>query len=149
MKVPISGLVAEVLNARELVINRGSEHGVEPGMKFPVLDPKSQNIEDPETGEVLGSVHRPKVEVKVVRVEPKLAFASTFKTNRRNIGGRGIGVVGGDLFKPPKYITEYETFKTTTATWENISAEQSYVQVGDRVEEVIELQDFEEPQSAA
>ena len=36
----IKGHVAEVLNAREVVINRGIQHGVELGMKFAILAPR-------------------------------------------------------------------------------------------------------------
>src|SRR4051812_6821678 len=52
----ITGFVARVLNSRELVINRGSEHGVELDMHFEVLAPEGEDITDPETGEPLGSI---------------------------------------------------------------------------------------------
>ena len=68
----IEGKVARILNARELVINRGTEHGVEIGMRFEVLDPKSEDVADPDTGEVIGSVYRPKVNVEVVFLEPRM-----------------------------------------------------------------------------
>ncbi len=143
----IQGHVAQVLNSRELVINRGSEHGVAAGMKFAVLDTKARDIEDPITGETLGSVYRPKVQVKVFRVEPKLALARTFKSRRKNVGGMGVGGAAiSRMFEPPKYVREYETFKTDASTWEELDEEQSYVKIGDPVEQLVEVQDFDEPQ---
>lgn len=75
---PIIGKVAAVLNARRLVINRGSEHGVEPGMRFRVLE--ELNVTDPDTGERLGELPREVVRVAVIDVEPRYAIAHTFET---------------------------------------------------------------------
>lgn len=139
---PVRGAVAQILNSRELVINRGKEHGVALSMVFDVLAPEGEDILDPETGDVLGSVDRTKVVVKVVQVEPKLAVARTFKSHRRNIGGRGMGGSGFDnLFKPPKYVVEYETLKTSETTWEDLPEEESYVKIGDPVREHIQTSD--------
>src|SRR5438034_4073982 len=52
-KEPIRGKVARILNARELVINVGLAEGVAIGMYFDVLDPKGEDIKDPDSGEVL------------------------------------------------------------------------------------------------
>jgi hypothetical protein len=127
----IEGQVAEVLNARDLVINRGEENGVEEGMVFEILAPHGQDIRDPETDEVLGSVGRPKVVVKVVEVEPKLAVARTFKSRRRNVGGTDLNQQWRRLFEPPRYVTEYDTLKTSERTWEDLSEEESFVKRGD------------------
>jgi len=75
----IEGKVARILTARELVINRGSDHGVEVGMRFAVLNRKGREILDPDTNEVLGSVELPKTFVKVISVDPKLSVARTFR----------------------------------------------------------------------
>lgn len=74
----ITGKVAAVLSARRLVINRGSEHGVEPGMRFRVLE--ELNVTDPDTGERLGELPREVVRVAVIDVEPRYAIAHTFET---------------------------------------------------------------------
>jgi hypothetical protein len=52
----IRGLVAELIDDRILVINRGSDQGVQVGMRFAVLNRKGHNVVGPETGESLGSV---------------------------------------------------------------------------------------------
>jgi len=51
-------------------------------MRFAVLDPKAENVKDPETGAILGSIVKPKVNVEVTRVEPRLSLATTYKKTR-------------------------------------------------------------------
>jgi hypothetical protein len=143
MRDPIRGKVARVLNSRELALNLGSEHGVRIGMFFDILDPKGDNITDPDTGEIIGSIERAKVRVKVVIVQARLSVASTYKKERVNIGGSGSLVGFGSsglskLFLPPEYITQYETLKTQERTWEDLSEDESYVKSGDPVVEVQE-----------
>jgi hypothetical protein len=134
----IRGKVARILDTRHLVLNVGSAHGVKAGMYFDVLDPKGEDITDPDTGEILGSIERPKVRVQVIKVDEKLAVASTFKKREINVGGRGSIHMGNiaDVFLPPKYVTKYETLKTTEKTWEDLSEAESYVKSGDPVVQV-------------
>jgi hypothetical protein len=133
----IRGKVARVLNSRELALNIGSEHGVSEGMLFDVIDPKGEDIVDPDTGNIIGSLERPKVRVKVISVQSKLSVASTYKKERVNVGGVGIGTSAiSQLFMQPEYVTQYETLKTEEKTWEDISEEESYVKCGDPVVQV-------------
>jgi hypothetical protein len=130
----IRGQVARVLTTRELVINRGNADGVGVGMRFAVLDPKADNIRDPETGEVLGSVSRPKVNVEVTRVEKRLSLAATYRTRRVNVGGQGAGISAlGKLFEPPEYVDEFDTFKASDQSWQELDESESFVKVGDPV----------------
>jgi hypothetical protein len=137
----IEGSVAKILTARELVINRGSADGVERGMKFEVLDPKLEDITDPDTGESLGGIDRPKVVVEVTRVADRLAIARTYRHKRVNVGGTGGFLSGASAlakqFEPPRYVTRYETLKTDEATWEDLDESRSFVKTGDPVREVI------------
>lgn len=137
-RAPIRGRVAKILNKRELVINRGSNDGVVLGMKFAVLDAKGENITDPETGDVLGSVDRPKVEVEVVRVQERLSLARTFKGRRVNIGGTGFGPAVSDVFSPPRYVTQYETLRTNESTLEDLDDSQSIIKTGDPLEQILD-----------
>lgn len=136
----IEGKVARVLNSRELVVNRGSEHGVRRGMVFEVLDDTGSEIRDPETGEIIGSVFRPKVRVRVMSVEPLLAVASTYRVRQKNVGGTGgwglTGNLTGLMSAPPKWVEVPETFKSEEAAWENLDESKSYVKTGDPVREV-------------
>ena len=134
------GKVARILDTRHLVINLGSENGVIVGMYFDILDPKGEDIRDPDTAEVLGSIERPKVRVQIVKAEARLSVAATFKKKTVNVGGRGGLAVGGlaEMFMPPKHVTKYETLKTTEKTWEDLEESESFVKTGDPVVQVLE-----------
>ena len=143
MPEPIRGKVAQILNSRELVINAGSNSGVAVGMRFEVMDAKGEDIKDPATGELLGSLERPKVKVEVSKVQERLSVASTYKKETVNVGGGGleVGMVSSSLsqlFMPAKYETRYETLKTEEKTWEDLDEEDSYVKIGDPVVQVLE-----------
>src|SRR6476660_7390140 len=139
---PIRGKVARILNSRELALTIGALSGVKIGMKFDVMDPKGEDIRDPDTGEVLGSLPRPKVRVEVTQVAERLSVARTFKTRKVNVGGHNEAFAGLALndfaisLLPPKWVTEYETLKTHEKTWEDIAEEESYVKTGDPVVKV-------------
>lgn len=151
--VPIRGKVARILNSRELAINVGSADGVVVGMNFDVLDPKGEDIRDPDSGKVLGSLERPKVRVRVTKVQDHLSVASTYKERKINVGGKGlslgVGSAFSDLFMPPKYVTKYETLKTDEKTWENLDEQQSYVKTGDPVVQVVAELDIEQVESTS
>ena len=142
MPEPIRGKVAQILNSRELVINAGSSSGVAVGMRFEVMDAKGEDIKDPATGELLGSLERPKVKVEVSKVQDRLSVASTYKKETVNVGGAGLAVGVSSplsqLFMPAKYETRYETLKTEEKTWEDLDEEDSYVKIGDPVVQVLE-----------
>lgn len=142
--------VARVLNSREIAIAAGAEHGVKVGMYFDVMDSKGEDIRDPDTGEMLGSLERPKVRVEVTQVQERLSVATTFKKEKINIGGSGyaLGVIGlSQALMPPKYVTKYETLKTDENTWEDLEEEESFVSSGDPVVQVKEKVDPDEVES--
>lgn len=149
MSDQIRAKVAGVLNSREIVITAGSKNGVVVGMYFDVMNPKGEDVTDPDTGEIIGSIERPKVRVQVTQVQERISVASTFKKQKVNIGGTGSGLFG-DLgavsraLMPPKYVTKYETLKTDEKTWEDLEEEQSYVKTGDPVVQVVDEIDLKE-----
>ena len=135
---PIRGKVARILNSREIALNIGSDHGVKLYMQFDILDTSSENILDPDTKQIIGSVDRPKVRVKIVEVKEKLSVASTFRSKRINVGGSGPSYSAlAAVLAPPKWIREYETLKTDEATWEDLDEKDSFVATGDPVVQVI------------
>jgi hypothetical protein len=75
----IEGKVAEILNERELVINRGADAGVKEGMTFKVVESKL-DITDPDTGEVLGTISREKIRVRIAEVQSKFCIGRTYET---------------------------------------------------------------------
>ena len=117
MSTLIRGKIARVLNEREVAINVGSAKGVVVGMYFDVIE--DEEIRDPDTREVLGSIDRPKVGLQVTHVQEKLSVAMTRTWS----------------LKLPKWITEYETLKKE---WTGIDENDSRVKVGDPVVQVIE-----------
>ena len=153
MTKPIRGKVARVLNAREIAINRGTANGVTVGMYFDVKDPKEEDIKDPDTGEVLGSIERPKVRVQVTHVQEKLSVAATYRSKRVNLGGSvHLGAAALSLgpfaraLMPSGWITKYETLKKTEtprAKFDDLEEEDSFVNTGDLVVQVIEEVDTE------
>lgn len=134
----ITGQVARILNTRELVINRGTTHGVERGMRFAVLDPKAEDIVDPETGEVLGTLSRPKVRVAVVQVEERMSVARTYERTRARPGMSTFALVGvaraieGEPSRPITLRTNEED------VWQELDEDSSYVKTGDPVQQITE-----------
>jgi hypothetical protein len=139
---PIRGKVARILTTRQLVMTVGRADGVAIGMKFDVLDPRGEDITDPDTEAVLGSIHRPKVRVEVVQVQERISVAQTYRKWRVNVGGSGVALGLGlaehmrDAFAPPRWVEKYETLKTQEKTWEDLDESQSYVKRGDPVIEI-------------
>lgn len=132
----IQGKVAEVLTNRELLINRGSEDGVEIGMRFAVLNRRGVDVKDPDTGEPLGSAKVVKTVVKVVRIEG--AHLSAARTFRTITGTPGLG----SLLSATAYLagtpdrTETLSIHGSGAKAE-LDPEESYVKIGDPVVQTI------------
>ena len=160
MNEPIRGKVACVLSTREIAINVGATDGVAVGMYFNVIDPRYENIKDPDTGEVLGSFEHPKVGVRVIQVEEKVSIASTYQEVQVNIGGSGksgnlrplnsyldaylgLGPFAQSLM-PPNWVTRYETLKKTERTDDRLDEKDSYVKIGDPVVQVFEKDEVEQ-----
>ena len=104
----IEGKIAKILNTRELVINRGTNHGVRPGMAFAVLE-QQFGIVDPDTQEPLGNLDREKVRVRVSETHPKFSLARTYETYREL--NRDRGLLGG-LSPQTYYVTEVKRLNT-------------------------------------
>lgn len=142
MTKPIRGKVARVLNTREIAINVGVEDGVTVGMYFDVMDLQYEDIRDPDTDEVLGTIERPKVSVKTIHVQEKLSLATTYRTEQVNTGGDLIflGPFARSLM-PPNWVTRYETLSKIEENRAVLDEEDSYVKVGDPVVQVIKKND--------
>jgi hypothetical protein len=145
MTKPICGKVAHVLNEREIAVNVGTAHGVNVGMYFDVIDAHDEAIRDPDTDEVLGSIERPKVRVRVTHVQEKLSVAGTYKVESVNIGGDD-GLFGpfSRSLMPSEWIKKYETLRAKDKAWSPLYEEDSYVKVGDPVVQVIEKYEREQ-----
>ncbi len=129
----ISGQVAQIVSDREIILNRGSQEGVKIGMHFKVLDPKTIDIEDPVSHEILGSISRIKIVVRAVDVADHITIARTFRSKEVNVGGNGVNVLG-NLFTPPRVVEQVETLKRDGRYGAPIGLEDSVVGIGDPFE---------------
>lgn len=136
---PIRGKVARILSTREIALTVGTRDGVQVGMIFEVLDPKAEDITDPDTEEVLGSIRRPKIRVKVTQADERVSLASTFHSKKVNLGGQGIlaGASVARMFEPARWVTKYETLKAEEHQWDELDESESLVKVGDPVVQVM------------
>ncbi len=143
---PIRGKVARVLNGQEIVINAGIVDGVTVGMDFNVMDLNGEDIKDPDTNEVLGSIERPKVKVRVIHAQEKLAIATPPSSKGTDTDILAdlvdsaiptLGPVARSLVVvPPRkpYASSQETTETAHVS-DNKDAD---VKIGDPVVQVIE-----------
>ena len=132
----IVGKVAEIVSDRELILNRGSDHGVQKGMYFNILDTATDSIKDPETGEILGGFKRIKISVVAVEVAEKITLAQTFRSKTVNLGGQGPGMAGVfNMLAEPRFVERVETLKLDPAGPKPLGASESVVAVGDPFEQ--------------
>ena len=135
----LTGRVASILNAKELVINIGADKGVVPGMKFAVMSEAPMQVNDPETGEVLDIIDREKVRVKATEVREKISICQTFRTKEIPAGplyGSATKFSGfAGAFDPPMVIEENLKVQNVSLP-PPLSPEESYVKINDRVVQV-------------
>ncbi|MDJ0348948.1 hypothetical protein [Cryobacterium sp. PH29-G1] len=136
----LTGHVAELVSDREVILNRGSTHGVREGQYFAILNPDTIGITDPITGEDLGGIRVVKVVVVAVEVAPKLTLARTFRTKTLNIGGSGGPTLAAmsAMFNTPKYIETVEKLTLDKNAPRKIAPSESVVSKGDPFEEARE-----------
>ena len=80
--IEIKGKIAEIIDTATVVINRGYKDGVEEGMRFIIYEPGNE-IEDPDTGESLGTFEHVKAKVEATNVNEKFSTAKTYGTDTR------------------------------------------------------------------
>lgn len=132
----VRGVVAKIVSDREVILNRGTEHGLSDGDYVVVIDPNTQSVLDPETGEELGGLKRIKAVLRVAEATPKLSLAMTFRTRRVRVSG-GMGSPSiANLFSEPKYETRVETLQVDPQAGLPISEEESAIALKDPFEVV-------------
>ena len=128
----LEGQVAQILNARELVINIGMDQGVREGMTFAIMTDMPIEVHDPETGELLDKVHQEKVRVQAIEVRPRITICQTYRT--KTIGTNAYWYLSGSAAAPRQVV---ETLRLTEAPYPaSLSVEESYVKIKDRVVQV-------------
>jgi hypothetical protein len=134
----LEGLVAAILNARELVINLGQTQGVRLGMKFAVLAETPLEISDPTSGEVLDTIDREKVRVEASEVRDKVTICRTYRIKKIPGGMLPLGAVASMvelMSRPPREVTETLLLRDSTMP-PPLSEEESHVKIKDRVVQV-------------
>lgn len=135
----LKGLVAAILNSRELVINIGDQHGVSLGMKFAVLAESALEVRDPESGELLDTIDREKVSVEVSEVRKNISICRTYRIKSITGGPLGEGMLKfgniAQLARPPREVPETLSIHDASIP-PPLPEEESYVKVKDRVIQV-------------
>lgn len=131
----ITGKVAAILNEREVALNIGSTEGVEIGMRFKILANEPFQVRDPDSGDVLGSVDREKLRVKVVDVQERLTVCRTYRAlPSRQLSRYSTGYV--DTWLAEMSRPAMEAFigapRADHGRPEPLSEQESYVKMGDR-----------------
>lgn len=141
---PLEGLVASLVSDRELIINLGSVHGVEHGMRFSVLAKKPIEVTDPATNEKLGTFEQEKVRVQATQVFELMTVCKTY--TYRMVGGSPLTdmIALTTQFNRPRR----KVFASLRASEDSLpaplEAEDSYVEIGDRVRLIVEVAEEEE-----
>jgi hypothetical protein len=89
----VEGKVAKILGKGEIVLNRGSSHGIRQGMIFEIFAPEGEEVWDPDTGETLGTVEDVKAKAEVTEVKEKLSVARIFDADSP-FGAAGVAGFG-------------------------------------------------------
>ena len=138
----LEGRVAQILNARELVINIGENQGVTAEMKFAILSESPMEVLDPNSGELLDHIDREKVRVEATEVREKISICKTYKIKIISGGPLYAGTITNittitGAFRPPTQIPETLAAKDADLP-PPLSPEESYVKINDRVIQVKE-----------
>ncbi|SMH30644.1 hypothetical protein SAMN06295885_0450 [Rathayibacter oskolensis] len=133
----IRGKVAEVVSDREVILNRGSDHGIEEGMYFAILDGALIGVTDPDDEDSdLGSLRVVKIVVRAVQVAPRMTLARTFRSRTVNVGGVGGGGFGilTAALEAPRYEERVEKLTLAENAPRKIDPKDSVVGRGDPFE---------------
>jgi hypothetical protein len=88
------GSVIRLLSDDQLLLNVGGADGVISGEIFEVLDPRTQNVIDPTTGDSLGSLDRVKARVRVVELADRLSVAEIYPARKPTLSIAAQVMVG-------------------------------------------------------
>jgi hypothetical protein len=87
----IEGKVANILDEYSIVINVGRNNGVTEGMTFAVFVQSSDEIKDPDSGEILGTLENVKDYVYAAHIQDKFATCVAKEIKKTPEDGEGSG----------------------------------------------------------
>jgi len=134
-KETLQGRVAAIVNARELVINIGSNHGVILGMKFAIMAATPLEIKDPSTGKVLDRLDREKVRVEATEVREFITICRTYRVKHIPAGTASFSDISTWL-REPRDVPETLSVRDSSLP-PPLPEEESYVKVNDRAIQVM------------
>lgn len=91
----LRGKILKILDQYRVVINLGSEHGVNEGMEFIIYE-EGEMIKDPETSEDIEKLEIVKGKVRATTIQQKISIAESFEIVKR-------------FYSPMKVITDLYT----------------------------------------
>lgn len=126
----IEGKVIRVLSSTEVVINRGSEHGIHSGSRF-LIFVLGDEIRDPDTGESLGQLEVVRGKAKVKHCQAKITTLESSET-------KSIKQDRTRIDKTDPIRSSFSIFPLLETVTEDIEvqAEFNNVMVGDLVREI-------------
>ena len=77
--------IVKIIDEYQVIINGGSNHGVNISDNFQILDEKGSEVTDPETGEVIGHLDLIKDTIQVANVFEKMSICENIKTRQINV----------------------------------------------------------------
>lgn len=107
-KLGLKCLVARVNSSTQLVLNVGAEDGVMPGDIFRIMSDEGIPVNDPKSGEQIGTLPVEKARIKVKSAYPKISVAETYRTYK--VGG--VSSLG-NIFGPEREVTETMSVETS------------------------------------
>lgn len=87
--------VVKLVTDFELLANVGTDDGAEEGIVLEVLDPETQDVVDPKTGEKLGSVDRHKARVAIEKVGEKMSLCRVVDRRSGSLSAISTIMAGG------------------------------------------------------
>ena len=136
----VEGKVAKILGNNEIVINRGRNEGVRPGMLLEIFAPEGEEVWDPDTVEDV------KAHAEVTEVKERLAIARLHNTatpfGAVNIGEmqENLQRIFGQMFGEDVRVQGFGTAQGDDPDLESMLGgpleDLSKVQVGDAVREI-------------
>lgn len=135
MTEEIKGKVAQIVDDYRIVLNKGTNAGVEVGSRFAVLSAETVPITDPDNSEKsIGELLVARTIVKVVNVGGDYSIAQTFRT------AKSSGLFPSFSVGPSEHKDSIQSDSLTVA--ERLGAKERSVHVGDEVIEIPGNEDF-------
>jgi hypothetical protein len=144
----IKGKIIRIIDKRTVVINLGGENGINNNSVFYILG-EPEEIQDPFTNEILGTVNVTKTRVKASQVFEKFTIATTtwtvtsYRSSVLSLLSAGVAGSGYET----KEVDEGELNVNSKELQPWKARSETPVKIGDEVEVTVEVQEQQEMQA--